>query len=139
MKQLLMSSAVSLITGFCFVGGAFLAAFIFDENDYFEESPTYIDEPQGFEFLNHQTIKLQGNYAVKGIIKNTSGRTWDNVQINLGLYAGELYINYCSSGFDYLGPNSERPFTVICNDISGYNIPENITYKLTVRRAKIKD
>lgn len=136
MKQLLMSSIFSLITGFCFVGGALLAVSLFDEEK--REARTHVDEPEGFKFEEHERINYQGKLSVKGIIKNTSNNEWDAIQIYLKLYAGEAFITYCSKSFDYLAPKSERPFTVVCREVDGHNIPENINYKLEVTRATLK-
>ena len=136
MKQLLMNSVISLVTGFFFVAGAFLAASLFDN-----EGPSdrkHVDEPQGFEFTNHERVSGADKFTVKGIIKNTSNTEWDSIQIFLKIYAGDAYMNYCRNSFSYLAPASERPFTIACSDITGHNIPENVTYRLSVNRATIK-
>ena len=137
MKQLLMTSIISLVTGFCFVGGSLLAVSLFEEDN--RSKRTYVDEPQGFEFIKHQRISNKDNFTVKGIIKNTSDTEWDNVQIFLKIYAGDAYMTYCQKSYDYVAPTSERPFTIVCSDIPGDNIPGNITYKLSVTRAVKKE
>ena len=137
MKQLLMSSILSLVTGFFFVAGAFLAASLFEEDSPSERK--HVDEPQGFEFTNHQRMSNEDKFTVKGVIRNTSNTEWDNIQIFLKIYAGEAYMTYCRKSFDYLAPVSERPFIIACNDVTGHNIPENVTYRLSVARAAMKN
>jgi hypothetical protein len=135
-KQLLLNAVLSLITGFCFVGGALLAVSFLEERD--REDRTYVDSPQGFVFSEHNRIDEKANFTVKGKVENTTNIEWDNVQLFLEIYAGKAYMTYCQNDFDYFAPNSQKSFSIVCNDVPGYNIPDNVTYSLSVVRGAMK-
>jgi len=137
MKQLFFSAMLSLVTGIFFAAGLTLVFNIIDvENEV--KDWTYVDQPENFEFLSHERIDGENNFTVKGRVKNTSTVEWENIQLFMKIYAGDAYMTYCSRGFDYIGPNSDRPFTIVCERIQGHNIPENVTYKLSVTRGRMK-
>jgi hypothetical protein len=136
-KQLILNAVLSLVTGFCFVGGALLAVSLLEERD--REDRTFVDNPQGFVFTEDNRTDEKANFTVEGKVENTTNIEWDNVQLFLEIYAGKAYMTSCQNGFDYFAPNSKKSFSIVCNDVPGYNIPDNVTYRLSVVRGAMKN
>ena len=134
MKQLLVNSLMSLVTGFCFAAGIFGALSLFEETNQ-NLNRTYVDMPSGFEFQNHKILEGEPKFTIEGELINTQDIEWANVQLEARIYAGSAYMTYCRNSFDYVGKKSSRNFRLGCRETSGINLPENISYKLSVIRA----
>jgi hypothetical protein len=136
-KQLLKNALWSLVTGLCFGVGVLTAVGIYKEVKA-TLAPTTVDVPAGFDFPTHERARDQARFTVRGTIRNSSRTDWDTVKIVASIYAGDAYMTYCWGDLRYVPERSSRPFEVICKNTEGANVPENITYRLSVRSATMR-
>jgi hypothetical protein len=129
-----MNPRFLLVTGFCFVAGLFITSLLF-EKTYTSKDQIYIDQPNGFEFKNHKTVDDQAKFTVEGELINTQDIEWNNIQLVVSIFAGDAFMTYCRNSFGYVGKRSSLNFRVVCRVTEGFNLPENITYELSVARA----
>ena len=132
MKQLLVNALLSFVTGACFCLGVILVLSFFEYGQY-NDKRIHIGEPEGFVFSEHEIYDGEANFTVKGKIENISENEWSRAQLKVKIYAGNAYMTECENSISYIGPKSIRDFTIVCYDTAGSNLPQNISYKLSVR------
>ncbi|MGA7981615.1 MAG: hypothetical protein WCA32_15510 [Chromatiaceae bacterium] len=137
MRRLLKNALWSLITGLCFGAGVLTSVAIYREVKA-TLAPATVDFPQGFDFPTHERVRDQARFTVRGTIRNSGDTGWDTVKIVAGIYAGSAYMTYCWSDLRYVPARSTRPFEVICKNTEGTKVPDNITYRLSVRTATMR-
>jgi hypothetical protein len=131
MRQVLQNALLSLITGLCFGAGVFAAFGIYKAVQE-ARAPIRVDQPQGFDFPHHERLPDQPRFTVSGTLRYAGDRQWSSVRIVTSIYAGTAYMTSCWSDLGWVPPRSTRPFEVVCKSTEGVNVPENVTYRLSV-------
>ena len=138
MKQVLIN-IVTLVTSGLIILSAMFLMFVYLDNDVKPKRYIYIDNPNGIEITNHNKNNDLNKYTVTGTMKNNTETEWHRVRISIKIYAGTAYMNSCSESYAYLSANSSKKFSLACREISGSNIPNNVTYKIFVTQGDIKN
>jgi uncharacterized protein (TIGR02588 family) len=139
MKQLLINSFSSLVTGIFFAIGLILVGVVatefYDDKDSMPELE-YTRLPGGFSVVEHSVVKGRPSFTIRGRVKNSSAETWQQVRLSADIKAGDALVNQCETEIhgDF-PPSSERSFEIECYHVSGSNLPDNISYQLSVVSA----
>lgn len=143
MRKLLASALMSTISGICFtlaVIGVLLAFDALSSGSGFSQAEIdYIQLPEEVRVVEHETVLGTPNLTIRGVIENFGKEEWLDVSVHAAVFAGEAQVNSCDRNIGgKLGPGKRAAFQIECYGISGSNLPENISYKLSVRHARIK-
>jgi hypothetical protein len=139
MKQLLINSFTSLVTGIFFAIGLILVGVVttefYDDKESMPELK-YTRLPGGFSIVEHSVAQGRPSLTIHGRVKNNSTKAWQQVSLSADIKAGDALVNQCET--DVRGdfpPSSERSFEIECYHVSGSNLPDNISYQLSVVSA----
>ena len=136
MRQALKNALFALITGLCFGTGVFAAFGIYKAVQE-ARAPIRVDQPEGFDFPYHERLPDQPRFTVSGTIRNAADKPWASVRIVASIYAGDAYMTSCWNDLEWVPPQSSRPFKVVCKSTEGVNVPENVTYRLSIPTATL--
>jgi hypothetical protein len=96
-----------------------------------DEAKGRTDKPVGFQFLEHEHIVSPDKFTVRGVIQNTSKKTWNYPSIKIEIASNGRVINTCEGmAFGTFKPMSKRPFQIECEDID--NVPDQSTYRYKI-------
>ena len=100
-------------------------------SDSDDEEKGRTEKPEGFRFLEHEHIVATDNYTVRGVVQNTSNRTWEYPSIKIEIESNGRVINTCEGmAFGTFKPMSKRPFQIECEEID--NVPDQSTYSYKI-------
>jgi hypothetical protein len=133
-KKPFFTSRLLLIGAFFLVAGLVVATLLFTGFKR-GDAENVVQRPAGFEFRNHHRIDDQPTFTVEGELTNTQDIDWQDVELVASIYAGRAYMTYCRNSLDHIGKQSTRNFRIVCRYTEGHDLPENISYELSVRRA----
>ncbi len=60
---------------------------------------------------------------------------WESVNLTVTIFVGTALLNKCNGDFENFEIGTIRRFEVRCDDVSGVNLPDNVSYKVSVQRA----
>ena len=136
MREPLKNALFALITGLCFGLGVFAAFGIYKAVQQARE-PIQVAQPEGFDFPYHERLPDQSRFTVLGRLRNATDKPWASVRIVASIYAGAAYMTSCWYDLEWVPPRSSRPFKVVCKSTEGINLPENVTYRLSIPSATL--
>lgn len=141
MKQMFVSALVSLISGICFALGVagviFIASGWDKEGGPLGEEPEYIRLPPEVRILEHAHVPGTPSFTIRGVIENAGATEWTGTSIEAVIKAGGAQMNRCDTQIDgKFSPKSRRAFQIECYGVSGSDVPDNISYELSVRYAR---
>lgn len=139
MKQFFINALTSLVTGIFFAIGLILVGIVATEAYDDESSMPRLDYtrlPGGLSVVKHSVVQGRPSFTILGSVRNNSTETWQQVSLTADIKAGGALVNQCET--DIRGdfpPSSERSFEMVCSHVSGANLPDNISYQLSVVSA----
>lgn len=99
----------------------------------------YIQLPENVRVIEHGVVKGTPSLTVRGVIENFGSEEWLDVSVQASIFAGDAQVNSCERNIGgKLGPGERSAFQVECYGVAGSNLPDNITYKISVKHARIK-
>lgn len=128
---------VSLLTGICFTVGVLLV--LLAKDIYVEKSAeeeTWVDTPDGVVISSHEIKDSAPRFTIVGEIHNSSPYDWKTIWIDVAVYAGSALVNTCDDSFRHIPAQSSKPFEVQCYDVSGSNLPDNVSYEVLIKSGR---
>ena len=133
MKQLIVQSLTSLLSGVMLAVGVVLVAIVMNM--------TYTrpidkmkgrDMPDKVSIVESAVLPDQINYTIIGKLINSNQIEWNHLHLNATIYAGKAAVNECSESLSNVPRDKEISFRIKCDKVSGVNLPDNITHKISV-------
>ena len=101
------------------------------------EEPEYIRLPPEVRILEHAHVPGTPSFTIRGVIENAGATEWTGTSIEAVIKAGGAQMNRCDPQIDgKFPPKSRRAFQIECYGVSGSDVPDNISYELSVRYAR---
>lgn len=139
MKQFLANAFTSLVTGIFFAIGLILvglAVSYFYDREPSSPDLKYIQLPDGLRVIAHSVIPGRPTLTIRGAIENTSSNTWQQITVVADIKASDVQVNQCEADIrGPLAPREKRSFQINCYNVSGSNLPANISYTLGISVA----
>ncbi len=138
MKKLVRQLMYSLLTGICFglaAGAAFTLTLYWNEDSYSWEDWETIELPEGIIVTERNFVPNAQILTLKGKVENATNLAWEIVEISAEIFAGDALVNRCAVKVTEFRPGEIREFRITCAHTTGFNLPENLNYKVTVEYA----
>ena len=139
MKQLLANAFTSLVTGIFFTAGLVACFFAFEHLSSDTTQPSDLEftpHPLGLIISEHEKVEGVPDFTVRGIVENETSTTWTRMHVEVAILAGSAQVNTCERQvWGEFAPGDRRAFQVECFDVTGENLPDNVSYSVAVVSA----
>ena len=139
MKQYLANGLMSLVTGLAFATGIALVimAYAWNESRHGQRGE-WVNSPNHLTIISDSQVPNMMNFTVQGVVENSGEVSYNSISLEILIRAGDAIVNECTTSVGQVDAMSKKAFTSECRNVAGTNLPQNVSYEISINSAQTR-